>query len=45
MRNRSGLETLLVEARSNRPGMEERVCLAHEGMTIDLDEAGVTFAD
>ena len=39
------LETLLVEARSNWPGMEERVCLAREGMTIDLDEAGVTFAD
>jgi phosphoribosyl 1,2-cyclic phosphodiesterase len=39
------LETLLREARSNWPGMEERVCLAHEGMTIDLDEAGVTFAD
>ncbi|MDQ1447212.1 MAG: hypothetical protein QOC79_183 [Actinomycetota bacterium] len=37
------LEALLVEARANWPGMEERVCLAHEGMTIDLAEAGVTF--
>jgi phosphoribosyl 1,2-cyclic phosphodiesterase len=37
------LEALLVEARGNWPGMEERVCLAHEGMIIDLAEAGVTF--
>jgi ribonuclease BN (tRNA processing enzyme) len=37
------LEALLVEARGNWPGMEERVCLAHEGMTIDLAEAAVTF--
>jgi phosphoribosyl 1,2-cyclic phosphodiesterase len=37
------LEALLVEARGNWPGTEERVCLAYEGMTIDLTEAGVTF--
>jgi phosphoribosyl 1,2-cyclic phosphodiesterase len=39
------LETLLVEARDNWPGMEDHVCLAHEGMTIDLTAAGVTFSD
>jgi phosphoribosyl 1,2-cyclic phosphodiesterase len=39
------LEMLLAEARSNWPGMEERVLLACEGMTIDLDEAGVTIDD
>ena len=38
------LEMLLGEARSNWPGMEERVCLAYEGMTIDLEEAGVTVS-
>jgi phosphoribosyl 1,2-cyclic phosphodiesterase len=37
------LEALLVEARGNWPGMEERVCLAHEGMMIDLAAAGVTI--
>jgi phosphoribosyl 1,2-cyclic phosphodiesterase len=36
------LEALLVEARSNWPGTENRVCLAFEGMTIVLDDAGVT---
>jgi phosphoribosyl 1,2-cyclic phosphodiesterase len=37
------LEALLAEARAHWPGMESRVCLASEGMTIVLDEAGVTF--
>jgi phosphoribosyl 1,2-cyclic phosphodiesterase len=37
------LEDLLVEARGNWPGMEARVCLAAEGMTIALDGAGVTL--
>jgi len=36
------LEALLAEARSNWPGMEDRVCLAYEGMAIVLDDAGVT---
>jgi len=31
------LEGLLLEARGRWPGMEERVCLAYEGMTIDLE--------
>ena len=35
------LEELLAEAHAKWPGMEARVCLAFEGMTIDLDEAGV----
>jgi phosphoribosyl 1,2-cyclic phosphodiesterase len=39
------LEILLAEARSYWPGMEERVSLAYEGMTIVLDEAGVTGAE
>jgi ribonuclease BN (tRNA processing enzyme) len=39
------LEALLAEARDKWPGMEERVCLAFEGMTIDLVASGVTFAD
>jgi ribonuclease BN (tRNA processing enzyme) len=38
------LETLLAEARDKWPGMEERVSLAFEGMMIELDDAGVTFA-
>lgn len=37
------LEGLLADARSHWPGMEERVSLAREGMTIHLDEAGVTI--
>jgi ribonuclease BN (tRNA processing enzyme) len=37
------LELLLTEARSNWPGLEEHVILAREGMTIQLDEAGVTI--
>jgi len=41
----SELETPLVEARSNWPDMEDRVGLAYEGMTIDLDAAGVRFGD
>ena len=38
------LEELLVEARGNWPGMEERVCLAFEGMTIVLDRDGVSLS-
>jgi phosphoribosyl 1,2-cyclic phosphodiesterase len=37
------LEALLAEARDKWPGMEERVCLAFEGMTIELDAEGVTL--
>jgi len=37
------LEELLVEAQDKWPGMEDRVCLASEGMTIVLEEDGVTF--
>jgi phosphoribosyl 1,2-cyclic phosphodiesterase len=35
------LETLLMEARSKWPWDEDRICLAHEGMTITLDTGGV----
>jgi len=35
------LEALLAEARGNWSGMENRVCLAYEGMTIELDKAEV----
>ena len=38
------LEALLTEARSNWPGMQDRICLAYEGMTIELDEQGVSVA-
>jgi len=38
------LEELLAEARGKWTGMEERVCLAAEGMTIRLDAGGVTFS-
>ena len=34
------LEELLVEAHAKWPGMEDRVCLASEGMTIMLDGNG-----
>ena len=34
------LEDLLVEAQGKWPGMESRVCLAYEGMTITLDVDG-----
>jgi phosphoribosyl 1,2-cyclic phosphodiesterase len=37
------LEALLAEARDKWPGMEERVCLAYEGMSIVLDDEGVTL--
>ena len=37
------LDELLATARGHWPGMEDRVCLAHEGMTITLDRDGVTF--
>jgi phosphoribosyl 1,2-cyclic phosphodiesterase len=36
------LEALLAEARGHWPGTEDRVRLAFEGMTIVLDDAGVT---
>jgi phosphoribosyl 1,2-cyclic phosphodiesterase len=35
------LEEVLVEAQQKWPGMEERVCLAYEGMTFVFDDAGV----
>ena len=34
------LEELLIEARQKWPGMEDRVTLAHEGMTIMLEDGG-----
>lgn len=37
------LEALLVEARRQWDGPDDRVRLAHEGMTIDLDGDGVRF--
>jgi phosphoribosyl 1,2-cyclic phosphodiesterase len=39
------LEDLLAEARSHWPGMEHRICLAHEGMTIVLDDDRVTIGN
>jgi phosphoribosyl 1,2-cyclic phosphodiesterase len=39
------LEALLSEAQAHRPGMETRVLLASEGMTIELNEAAVTIYD
>ena len=39
------LEALLAEARSNWPGMEGRVCLAYEGMTVVLDDSGVAITE
>ena len=39
------LEALLAEARSNWPGMEGRVCLAYEGMTLVLDDSGVAISE
>jgi phosphoribosyl 1,2-cyclic phosphodiesterase len=38
------LEELLREARGKWPGMEQRVCLAYEGMTIDLGADGVQLS-
>jgi phosphoribosyl 1,2-cyclic phosphodiesterase len=35
------LEELLAEAKKRWPGEEDRVCLAYEGMTIDLGPEGV----
>jgi phosphoribosyl 1,2-cyclic phosphodiesterase len=35
------LEELLLDARGKWPGMDDRICLAYEGMTIDLDGDGV----
>jgi ribonuclease BN (tRNA processing enzyme) len=38
------LEELLAQAGKIWPDADERVCLANEGMTITLDEAGVRLA-
>jgi phosphoribosyl 1,2-cyclic phosphodiesterase len=38
------LDTLVVEARRLWDGTDEQVCLAHEGMTIIVDEDGVRFS-
>jgi ribonuclease BN (tRNA processing enzyme) len=38
------LELLLAEARTQWNGMRERVRLAHEGLTIELDGGGVRIA-
>ena len=38
------LDTLVVEARRLWDGADEQVCLAHEGMTIVVDEDGVRFS-
>ena len=38
------LDVLLAEARRRWDGPDEQVCLACEGMTIDLDAAGVRFS-
>jgi hypothetical protein len=37
------LEELLVEARGKWPGMEDRICLAAEGMTVVLGDDGVSL--
>jgi len=37
------LEDLLTEARAQWPGMEDRICLAAEGMTVVLDRDGVAM--
>ncbi len=37
------LDLLLEEAQTIRPGMEDRVCLASEGMTITLDGDAVAL--
>ena len=39
------LELLLDEARAAWPGMEERVCLAYDGMTIGVDAGGVEISE
>jgi len=39
------LEVLLADARGHWSGMEDRVSLAREGMTIQLDETGVSIRD
>jgi phosphoribosyl 1,2-cyclic phosphodiesterase len=39
------LELLLADARRHWPGLEDRVTLAREGMTIRIDEAGIAFDD
>jgi hypothetical protein len=36
------LEALLADARASRPGMDDRISLAYEGMTIVFDDAGIT---
>ena len=39
--NDDDLETLLAEARRQWDGTDERVCLAREGLKVELDESGV----
>ena len=39
------LDALLVDARRRWDGAHEQVCLAHEGMMINLDADGVRFSD
>jgi len=39
------LELLLGEARARWAGMEERVCLAYDGMEITLDAKGVSYRE
>jgi len=39
------LDALLVEARRRWDGADDKVCLAHEGMTVTLDDDGVRFSD
>ena len=39
------LEALLLEARQIWPRAGDRVCMAHEGMTIRLDGDGVDIVD
>lgn len=39
------LDMLLGDARAAWPGMEERVCLAFDGMTITLDQGGVSVSE
>jgi phosphoribosyl 1,2-cyclic phosphodiesterase len=39
------LDALLVDARRRWDGAHEQVCLAHEGMMINLDDDGVRFSD
>ena len=38
------LEALLDDTRRRWHDAGDRVCLAHEGMTMTIDDAGTTFA-